>query len=187
MRKDPLYQPITVAEFLAIDFPSDRKFELVDGVIRMMTGGTPAHARVATNILVFLANKLRGTGCRPYNSDMGVQVTETNVRYPDVSIYCGNPATPEREQQLVFTDPVVVIEVLSASTVRVDEGAKLVEYRDLPSIQTIVFVDPQNEVSRVIQRLGPTAWRDDLFAQPHDVALPSLGIDIPHTEMFARD
>lgn len=47
---DPLYKPITVEEFLAIDFPGDRKYELADGVIRMMTGGTPAHARVSTNI-----------------------------------------------------------------------------------------------------------------------------------------
>ena len=50
MRHDPLYQPITVDQFLAIDFGTDRKFELVDGVIQMMTGGTSAHARVATNV-----------------------------------------------------------------------------------------------------------------------------------------
>lgn len=187
MRRDPLYQPITVEQFLAIDFPSDRKYELVDGVIRMMTGGTPAHSRVASNILIYLGQKLRGTGCRAYNSDMGVRVSETDVRYPDVSVYCGNPASPEREEERVFTDPVVIFEVLSESTVKVDEGEKLSQYRDLPSVDTIIFVDPQNELSRVIQRLGPTAWRDDLFAQPHDVALPALDLVIPHADIFARD
>ena len=187
MRDHPLYKKITVDEFLAIDFGSDRKFELVDGMIRMMTGATPAHARVASNILAFLHTKLRGTGCRAYNSDMGVRVNDTDLRYPDVSVYCGNPATREREKERVFSDPVVIVEVLSRSTARDDQGEKLAEYRQLSSVDTIVFVDPDDELSRVVQRLGPTSWRDDLFAQPHDVALPALGLSIPHDEMFARD
>lgn len=187
MRHDPLYQPITVEQFLDIDFGTDRKFELVDGVIRMMTGGTPAHSRVATNLVSFLHQRLRGTGCRAYNSDMGVRLSDQSLRYPDVSVYCGNPATPEREEQRAFVDPVVIFEVLSASTAKIDEGTKLEGYRELRSVDTIVFVDPENELTRIVQRLGPTSWRDDLFAQPHDVALPALNLTIPHTEIFARD
>jgi len=187
MRHDPLYKPITVEQFLDIDFGSDRKFELVDGMIRMMTGGTPAHSRVASNILIYLGTKLRGTGCRAYNSDMGVRVSDIDARYPDVSVFFGNPATRERETSRIYEDPVVVMEVLSASTAKEDQGSKLAEYRELDSIDTIVFVDPENELTRVIQRLGPTAWRDDMFAQPHDVAPPSLNITIPHAEIFARD
>ena len=187
MRRDPLYQPITVEQFLDIDFGSDRKFELVDGMIRMMTGGSPAHARVASNILVHLGANLRGKGCRAYGSDMGIRVADTNCRYPDVRVFCGRPATPEREEQRVFSDPVVVFEVLSPSTANDDQGTKLAQYRALPSIDTIVFVDPDNELSRVVQRLGPTAWRDDLFAQPHDVELPALGLTIPHTVIFDHD
>ncbi len=187
MRNNPLYRKITVDEFLEIDFGTDRKFELVDGVIRMMTGGTPAHSRVASNILIYLGAKLRGSGCRPYNSDMGVRVNDTDLRYPDVSVFCGNPATRERERERAYSDPTVIIEVLSTSTAKDDQGEKLAEYREIASIDTIVFVDPDSELTRVIQRLGPTAWRDDLFAQPHDVALPALGLAIPHDEIFARD
>ncbi len=77
--------------------------------------------------------------------------------------------------------------MLSASTVRIDEGDKLARYRALPSVDTIVFVDPQNETTRIVERLGPTSWRDDLFAQPHDLELPAIGLTIPHTEIFARD
>ncbi|RYD18449.1 MAG: Uma2 family endonuclease, partial [Lysobacteraceae bacterium] len=118
---------------------------------------------------------------------MGVRVNDTDLRYPDVSIFCGNPATREREEQRVFNDPQVIFEVLSGSTAKVDQGAKLAEYRELASIDTIVFADPENELTRVVQRLGPTTWRDDMFAQPHDVALPSLNLTIPHSEIFARD
>lgn len=89
--------------------------------------------------------------------------------------------------QRVAADPVVVIEILSASTTRSDEDEALGQYRRLPSLDTIVFVDPQAETTRVIQRLGFHSWRDDLFAQPHDVAVPALAMTIPHTEIFARD
>lgn len=188
MRQDPLYRPITVEQFLDMDFGTDRKFELIDGVIRSRTSGTPARSRVAVNILGYLGQKLRGSGCRPYNSDLGVRVNDTEVRYPDVSVYCGNPATREREAaDRIFSDPVVIVEVLSSSTAKTDEGEKLAAYRALPSVDTIVFVDPQNELARVVQRLAPTSWRDDLFAQPHDVALPAIGVTIPHAEIFARD
>lgn len=186
MRSSHAYIPVTAEQFVEIDF-GDRKFELVDGVLRMMTGGSPAHARVASNILIFLGTKLRGTGCRAYNSDMGLRVDEGNVRYPDVSVYCGDPATPERERQKLFTDPRVIFEVLSPSTAKEDQGSKTDEYRAVASLDTIVFVDVDSEVTRVVQRLGPTSWRDDLFAQPHDIELPSLGLVVPHAEIFARD
>ena len=44
MRLDPAYRKITADEFLAMDFGTDRKFELDDGVIVMMTGGTEPHS-----------------------------------------------------------------------------------------------------------------------------------------------
>jgi Uma2 family endonuclease len=187
MRLDPAYRKITADEFLAIDFGTDRRFELVDGVIQMMTGGTSTHAMVAGNIYHFLRGKLRGSGCMPYNSDMGLRVDATNVRYPDVTVYCGNPAAIEKAPALAFENPVVIIEVLSQSTSSFDQGTKLEEYRQLDSVDTIVFVDPDNELTRVFQRLGPGSWRDDMFAQPHDIDLPSLGVSLSHVEIFARD
>ena len=187
MRSYPDYKPITVEEFLSIDFGSDKKFELVDGEIKMMTGGTRGHSRVSVNILAFLRAALRGSGCRPHGPDMGIRLHDENLRYPDVSVFCGNSETEERDNDLVADDPVVIFEVLSPSTSKGDQGDKLNAYRAVPSLDAIVFVDPENELTRVIQRLGPTSWRDDLFSAPHDVALPRLGITIPHDEIFARD
>lgn len=187
MRLEPAFQPITADQFLAMDFGSDRKFELVDGVIRMMTGGTSTHALVAGNIFFYLRLKLRGSGCRPYGSDMAVRVDETNIRYPAVSVYCGDPAATGKPDVLAFDNPTVIVEVLSPSTSSLDHGAKLAEYRSIASVETIVLVDTRSELSRVHQRLGPASWRDDMFAQPHDIELPSLGIVLPHAEMFARD
>lgn len=185
MATDPRYQPITADEFLEMDFGTDRKFELDRGVIRMMTGGSFEHARVSGNIHYALRWKLRGTACQPMNSDMGVRISEDVVRYPDVSVFCGKDRQRDGDAK-DFSDPRVIFEVLSPSTTTFDQGTKLAEYQGLASVDTIVFVDPVNRLTRTHQRTG-TGWSDTTFAQPHDVALPALDVTLTEAEIFAVD
>lgn len=77
--------------------------------------------------------------------------------------------------------------MLSAGTARTDLRVKLEEYRELPSIDTIVFVDIATERLRVVQRTGPKGWSETIHDEPFDVPLPSLDITLPHGEIFARD
>ncbi len=119
---------------------------------------------------------------------MGIRTSEGNARYPDISVFCGNSLSKDRDKDQVAEDPVAIFEVLSPpSTGRQDQGEKLDEYRLLPTLDTIVCVDPAGELTRVVQRLGPSSWRDDLFAVPHDVEVPRLGVIIPHDAIFLRD
>ncbi len=181
------HRKVTSKEFVRIDFGPDARFELIDGVIYAMTGGTSAHSRVQGNILAFLAGRLRGTGCRPYSSDMALELDDANVRYPDVTVYCGNPGRPENDNALFLPNAVAVFEVLSPSTRSTDLKQKPEEYQALASVDTIVFVDPETQWMRIVQRLGPEAWRDEKHSEGADVPLPSLGLTIPREEIFARD
>ncbi|MBO9714287.1 Uma2 family endonuclease [Sphingomonas sp.] len=185
MRADPAYRKITADEFLEIDFGTDRKFELEDGVIVMMTGGTEAHAWVQGNIFAWLRTRLKGSGCRPYGSEMAVRVSETDVRYPDISIYCGPRDAVTEAKSL--SDPVVIIEVLSPSTTTLDQGTKLEEYRRIASVRTIAFVDPINEMCRTFERQSENGWHDHMFSGRGGIAIPALDLTIPHDEIFARD
>ena len=187
MATNPDFGLITAAEFLEMDFGPDRKMELDRGVIRMMTGGTGAHAGIQANILSALRNALRGSGCRPFGSDMAIETGPGSVRYPDISILCGNPRSPDNDTRKSFTDPRVIIEILSPTTMDKDQTVKLAEYQSLASVEMIVFVEPTLERIRVLQRLSPQSWRDDKHAEPVDLVLPSLGIMLPHDEIFARD
>ena len=187
MRADPAYRPITAEEFLAMDFGTDKRFELDNGVIYMMTGGTEGHAWVQGNIFAWLKSKLRGSGCRPYGSDMGVRISDHDVLYPDVSIFCGSTPRTELAHVSALPDPSVIIEVLSPSTTRIDQGTKLEQYQSLPSVRTIAFVDPVNELCSVRERAGPTSWNEQIFSGSSGIAIPTLGLHIPHDEIFARD
>lgn len=189
MATQPIYpEPLLTAEqFLAIDFGSDVKAELDNGVIRMMAGGTAAHARVQGNVFAFLHQKLRGTGCRPYGSDMAVRTHGQSIRYPDVTVYCDEGKTPEDDKRKAFERPAVIVEILSAGTARTDLRVKLDEYKALPSVSTILFVDVTLERVRIVQRSAAGGWNDLPATEPVDVPLPAIDLILPHSEIFALD
>ncbi|HEX8484089.1 Uma2 family endonuclease [Sphingomonas sp.] len=186
MRHDPAYRKITADEFLEMDFGTDRRFELEDGVIVMMAGGTEPHAWVQGNVFAWLRQHLRGSGCRPYGPDMAVRVSETEVRYPDVSIYCDQPPRDDLTDAKTLANPTVIVEVLSPSTATLDQGTKLEEYKRLPSVRTIAFVDPVNEMCRTVERMSQ-GWLDHMFSGTRGIEIPTLAIVIPHEDIFARD
>lgn len=185
MRADPRYQKITAEEFLAIDFGTDRRFELVDGVIQMMGGGSEAHAWVQGNVHAWLRTALKGSNCRPYGPDMGIRVSDTDVRYPDISVHCGARPNPG-ETVLALAEPTIIIEVISPTTTTIDQGTKLEEYKLLSSVDLIAFIDPVNELVRTVKRTSAFGWVDTMFGA-RDLELPSLGLTISHGDIFAPD
>lgn len=180
-----LFEPrrLTAEEFLQIDFGPDLKAELDNGAIRMMAGGSRDHARIRANGMIALGSRLRGSGCRPYGSDMAIRTHDLSVRYPDVTVDCG--AAGDSGTDITLSAPLIVIEILSPSTRDVDLRVKKEEYRAIPSVDTIVFIDPEDESVMVSQR-NDTGW-GDTWPMQADVTLPALNLTIPHTEIFARD
>jgi Uma2 family endonuclease len=185
MAAQPNYPLLTADEFLAMDF-GDRKVELDNGVIRMMAGGTGRHARVQSNILVALGVKLRGSGCFPLGSDMATRTHDLSIRYPYASVFCGHSDVAS-DDETAWTDPRVLFEVLSKGTARTDLRVKIEEYKAMPSVDTIVYIDIGDETLRIVQRTGPDSWTDENHREPHDVPLPALDITLTHAEIFARD
>ena len=181
---DPTYRRATVREFLDMDL-GDAKAELVDGMIYMMGGGSPRHAAIAANLIIALGIRLRGSGCRPYGSDMAVRTGEASIRFPDVSIYCRDAGSPTDPDAKLLGDPRVIFEVLSPSTASNDQVTKLREYRALPGVDAVVFVDPDNERLRIVSRetIGDGEW----LPRGADLVLPTLDLVVPQLEIFALD
>ena len=129
--------------------------------------------------------RLRGTGCTPYGSDMATRTMGRSIRYPDVTVFCGHDA-PDEDDAQAFDDPRVIFEVLSAGTARTDLRVKLDEYKALASVDTIVFVDIAAERLRIVQRIGPHSWKEVGHADPVNLDLPSVSTTLTHEEIFAR-
>ncbi len=178
---------LTVEEFLELEFSGDEcpRIELDNGTIRMMGGGNAAHSRVQGNIFGTLFERLKGSGCSPYGSDMGVRTHDLSLRYPDVSVFCGRDG-PENDKLKQFDDPRLVVEVLSPSTRQEDEHVKLREYQAMASLEAVLFVDPQAETVRLLTRRAGRGWKDAELEPGCDADLEALGIVLTWAEIFAR-
>ena len=180
---------ITVDEFLRLEFHPEVKAELSNGVIhviRLMGGGSSAHARVQGNMFATLYVKLKGSRCRPFGPDMGVRSHELSMRLPDVSVFCGKTSNQE-DQTLAFDDPKMLVEVLTPSTSREDQDVKLPEYMAIPSNEIIMYVDPIAETVELYQRDDRRAWSGGAVGRSDPIELETLGIALTWEEIFSRD
>ncbi len=126
------------AEFLAWAQDRDQRHELVDGVPVAMAGAKRRHDQIVVNTIRELATQLRGAACRPFTADTAVRIPAGNVRLPDAGVDCGT----FRDETNWADEPMVVIEVLSASTRDFDLFGKVEEYKTVPSLRHVVIVDP---------------------------------------------
>src|SRR6266436_631948 len=99
---------MSLDEFLAWERDQPERYEYAGGVVTMMTGGSAAHVTIAMNLAFALRHALRGTGYRPFGSDMKVIANHT-IRYPDISVTC----RPIGDRDNHLSNPVVIIEVVS--------------------------------------------------------------------------
>jgi Uma2 family endonuclease len=76
---------MSLDEFLAWEREQPERYEYAGGVVTMMTGSSAAHVTIASNLAIALRQALRGTGCRPFGSEMKVIAKDT-ARYPDMSL-----------------------------------------------------------------------------------------------------
>ena len=153
----PATQPTTTLdEFLAWEAEQPGKHEFWQGDVFAMTGARQAHVIVAGNCFALIREKLRGTPCRAYISDMQLAVDLADaVFYPDVFVSC-HPEDLAAERTL--RHPRVIIEVLSDSTAAFDRGEKFVAYRRLPSLQEYVLIDPATRGIEIFRRTADDEW-----------------------------
>jgi Uma2 family endonuclease len=162
-------EPVTIEAFdKFVEAQGDTAlFELVEGVIVMMTNPTEVHEQIASNIGAPLKLAMDARGCRTYQGGMRVQLSdnprETDKTRPDVVVRCG--ALGPRNY---ITDPLVVIEVLSPSTIDTDRGPKLDFYKALPTCRHIALVY-QDQMRLEHYRRGEQGFELEVLTRPEEV------------------
>ncbi|HEV2236047.1 MAG TPA: Uma2 family endonuclease [Ktedonobacterales bacterium] len=156
MSAAPQQQTITLEAFWQLVAASpDKRLEYRNGVvIEGMSGGSRNHALIAANCITLLKNALRGT-CRVFSSDALVRVRADQVYLPDVSVTC---AEQSKEERNVVTEPALVVEVLSPSTGNFDRITKVADYRECPSIHTILLIWKDQRRVEVHERESERVW-----------------------------
>lgn len=183
MSAAPKWDIVSVEEYLAGELASPVKHEYLGGVLYAMAGARNAHNLIASNTLVAVGVRLRGTPCQPYNSDTKIRLrvgTQTRFYYPDLSIVCA-PNPPEDSFQ---DEPAVLFEVLSHRTRRIDEGEKKDAYLTIPSLNVYVLIEQETPAAMVWRRAGAGFVREVYTGLDAVVPLPEVGIDLPLSEVY---
>jgi Uma2 family endonuclease len=161
----------------------DERYEF-DGVQPVaMTGGFNRASAIGINLLVALATRLRGTGCRALGPDAGVETVNTAVRYPDALVTCSKDALEGRKVPGV----VAIFEVLglTADAKRRDRITKVHEYAAVPSIRRYVILDSARIGLTVMERdTADEAWRTSNLKAGDTLLMPEVGIAIPVSEFY---
>jgi Uma2 family endonuclease len=130
-----------VDEFLEWAVGRPGRYELFRGEVWMMSPETVGHAKTKAAVHAALVSAIRRSGCACHALPDGVviRVDKATAYEPDAQVYCG----PELAlTALEVPNPVIIVEVLSQSTRRVDVSHKLTGYFRLPSVAHYLIVDP---------------------------------------------
>jgi Uma2 family endonuclease len=171
---------LTVEEYLEMEKSSPVKHEYEDGHIRAMAGATDAHNIISLNIAAVLRSHLRGTPCRTFMADVKARIEAANrFYYPDVMVSC------ERAGDSYYrTEPVLIVEVLSESTINRDKGEKWRNYQTLPSLKEYVLVSQDSMDVRVFRRDEAGEWWQSIYTDGTVIPLFSVELEIPIEQVY---
>lgn len=173
---------VPVEEYLAAEEQSDIRHEYLGGVIHAMSGATRRHNGVALNLALALRQHLPGGHCRVYMSDVRVNLAwqeDQYFYYPDLVVTC----EPGDNHPQFVRHPVLLIEVLSDSTRRVDQREKLFAYRTIESLQEYVLVEPERPDITIFRRAAD--WAGVKCAgEEAVVSLTSVGLELPLARVY---
>lgn len=170
-------------QYLQAELASPVKHEYLGGVIYAMAGANNVHNLIATNTSTALGYRLRGSRCRPYNSDTKIRVRlpqQVRFYYPDVSVVCRSNPPGDSFQD----EPVVLVEVLSSRTRRVDEGEKKDAYLTIPTLGVYILLEQGAPALVAYRRTTSGFIREEFNGLDAQLILPEIGIELPLAEVY---
>lgn len=176
---------LSVTDYLEGEEVSSVKREFVDGVVYAMAGASVNHNRIATNATIAVGAPLRGQRCQVFNSDTKVRIRQshsTRFYYPDLSIVCRpNPGTDSYHDE-----PVVIIEVISESTRRVDEFEKRDAYLSINSLSVYILLEPRTAAALAYRRIDHGFAKENYAGMDAIIPLPEIGCSLNLAECYAN-
>ena len=151
---------MTVDEFFAWEGDgTDRKFELVDGVLRAMAPAAPTHSLLQARVSRLIGNHLDAK-VFPCVVGMAPGVipkvqSNTNYRIPDIGVFCGRNLDNDK----VLGNPVLLIEVLSPGN-KAKTWTNIWAYTTIASVRQLLVIGSTKVDVKLITRQTDGTWPD---------------------------
>lgn len=170
------------AAYLAWEESQPGRNEYIAGEIFALVGVRQSHNVATGNVSNALRRELKGGPCRVFVASVKTRVEAADCFfYPDVVVSCDprDRLTPE-----YLSHPVLVVEVLSASTAAFDRGAKFAAYRKLDSLRDYVLIDAAAQCVEVFRRNAENHWVLYDYGVGERVELASLSLHLDVDELL---
>ena len=135
--------PMNADEYAAWVVGRPGRYELRHGRVVRLQAERNEHNRVKTRISAAFTSALEGhpSGCTSYGDGASVRIYDDVVYEPDATITCGTFVA----DSIFASEPTVVVEVVSPSSVRKDTDVKFEGYFHVPSIHHFLVVNTQTK------------------------------------------
>lgn len=117
---------------------------------------------------------------------MGSHRGRERREYPDLTALCEPPRFHD-DRQDVLLNPVLIVEVLSASTEAYDRGGKFAIYRRLPSLEEYVLVSQDQPLVEAFSRQPDGRWvLSETEGLDAEVVFAALGCRVAMREIYDK-
>jgi Uma2 family endonuclease len=162
--------------------PEYERYELVNGEPRMMVRVKRAHDMIVTNWILALGSQLDRTKFTVHTGEFAVSTNAESYRLPDVSVERAGEDGFAHE----MTEPLLLVEVLSPSSIHTDMNEKLREYLAMPMLQAYAIC--AQDTRRVwLYRREDGVWPErpiELKDETDKVEIPGLGASIALMDLY---
>lgn len=181
----PVGVPMSDEDFeRLISGETDRKYELIDGVLYDMTGSTPEHSSLAGQIDFLFRLQLGKSGpCRTHR-DQYVAIPGHKPVCPDVVLTCdlGDWNKDKRLKPFRIQSPLIVVEVLSPGTEAYDRAGKFERYQKCETLEVYVLVSQTQRLVEVYRL--ENNWQQELFTAGQTIHLDQLDLEFAVDEIY---
>ena len=177
-----LHHSVSVEEYLAGEQIAEVKHEYVNGEVYAMVGVSDRHETIAGNLYIALRNALKGGACQVFFGGVKVRVrvaSDDRFYYPDIMVACD----PSDRDPYFRARPLLLMEIFSPSTERIDRTEKTEAYRQIDSLQEYLLVTQDQRRVEVQRRKN--GWNAEVFESRGSVRLACLDLELDLDAVYA--
>lgn len=166
-------------EYLTGELAAEVKHEYIGGQVYAMAGASKNHVRIANDLARHFGNHLENTPCEVFSSDMKIKAAG-NFHYPDVMVVCED----DSGQEYYTERPILIVEVLSGATRRIDRTLKKLAYQNLASLREYVLIEQDFVDVEVCRR--DEYWQSGHYFLGDEVYFSAIDLRLPVAAIYAR-
>jgi Uma2 family endonuclease len=174
------YRRLSAAEYLAAENDGSWRHEFINGAVFAMAGASRWHNLIRNQLVSRLMGHV-AQDCGVFGGEMKLQIKNNNDEryyYPDVFVSCD----PNDRDLYSCSTAVLVVEVLSPSTERIDRFEKFEAYKSIPSLLEYGLLTQDAMELELFRRR--TDWQREFYQQDNTVTFESVGLTINVSSLY---